>query len=344
MREKCVNARSDRTGELSRRALLRVSAGLTLAGLLGPRAVADEAAPPPPAAPLPPPWWLKLPAPRSRVVMLSAAATIKTALPTATVADAMLAQALMQLTDAAAAAAAWRKVLGQSRQIVVKFNSVGAARLGTNDNLARALLGQLRTAEYDLGRVTLLEAGPGVASESGCARAPIGWAGAVRVGDGVEQLCRAVDEADAVINVGLLKTHRFAGMSAAMLNLAYGIIRRPARYHANGCAPFVGQIIASPPVAQKLRINIVNAFRILVRGGPDVDAAAMEAVEPYNALLAGFDPVATDFVAQDALIAERRRLQLGERLDVPYLSAAAEDSVGRAGWGAVERVVRELQP
>lgn len=391
MRNKCVKP-ADQTP--SRRDVLLAAAATAVGGLVSaavgaprcgespsgdaPQGDAPTTAPADPAAHEP--WWLgKTPSgtTRSRVVVMSAARVTRGAIPGVSVIDAMLSQSLQLLTNSATDDGAWRAILGDRQKIVIKFNSVGARELGTNEHVARAILRQLRRADYDMSRIVLMEAAPALYPEFGCASPAPTWAGGLEIGPAgkedtppaakpastqtsdrnqitdptdraaqsqptdaaaPEPIAQCVAEAEAIINVGLLKTHRFAGMSACMKNLAYGVIRHPARYHANGCSPFVGRIIGTPQISTPLRLNIVNALRLVIRGGPEVTDGA---VQDYGALLFGFDPVAVDFVAADALAVERKRQGLGG-MTVKYLDDAIASGVGRGDWSRIERMMREV--
>src|SRR6185369_5735245 len=92
----------------------------------------------------------------------------------------------------------------------------------------------------------------------------------VDFGCGTESFVAALDRVTAMINVPFYKTHHLAGMTGCLKNLSHGLIRRPSRFHANGCDPAIGRIAASAPVRRRMRLHIVNALRIVVSGGSNV--------------------------------------------------------------------------
>lgn len=104
-------------------------------------------------------------------------------------------------------------------------------------------------------------------------------------------ISRPVYEADLVVNVPVLKTHRFAGYSCALKNLV-GIVHpryRPSLAFLSGSWH---ERIAELNVAVHPHLNIVDATRIMIAGGPTSGPAA-----EGNLLLFSGDRVALDAVA-----------------------------------------------
>lgn len=283
------------------------------------------------------PWWVDNDADRARVIELYD--------PRLTVADdtrgvvleEVLERGLRVLTNTPTLAAAWHAVLGDARRIAIKFNQVGAETLGTTRTFATSLLSSLAEGGYASERIMLVEVAPAIAQELGTLPVPNDWGPEIWVGDRAEQVCRYVADVDALINVPFLKTHQIAGMSGAMKNISHGCIRHPAWFHANGCSPFVGQVIANPLISSKLKLTVMNALRIVARRGPD--ARAEDIVNAGRALL-GFDPVAVDAFGREMLLAARRHRGWGDdALQVRYLDDANECGIGRGTLQRIERVL-----
>jgi len=239
------------------------------------------------------------------------------------------------LTGALSAEKAWRGILGSAERIVLKFNSVGAQTINTNGMLACVLVNALTDAGYDPEKIALVEAPEHVLSSMHTWKPAKGWGAAIPVGGEQEPLAAYLYDADAIINVPSLKTHQLAGMSGCLKNLSHALMKHPARYHANGCSPYVGQVVGSQEVSKKLRLNVMNALRVVIRNGPD---AREEDIVPYGGLLVGFDPVAVDTAGLELLAVERRRLGLPGGIDVRYLTAAGEAGVGKWRTGQLERL------
>jgi uncharacterized Fe-S center protein len=185
---------------------------------------------------------------------------------------------------------------------------------------------QLERAGYERKRIALIETRVGTSEELGTVEPTIGWGAPIRVGGLPQAIANYLYEADAVINVPFLKTHRIAGMSGAMKNISHAVIRHPARCHANSCSPYVGQVVGNKEISSRLRVNVVNALRTVARNGPE--ASSMDTVQ-CGGLLIGFDPVAVDTVGHELILAQRRKLGIEKIFEVPYLDAAAADGVGR---------------
>ena len=282
------------------------------------------------------PWWMGEKHPRSRVVDVRSDKVLNASVPDLVALGELLDEALCSLTETATPQRAWRSVLGTARRIVVKLNSVGADAIGTSDAMVRVLVGGMKEAGYDPGQIALVEAPQYLTGILGTREPPHGWGSPIVVGGNPEPLAAYLHEADALINVPFLKTHQIAGMSACLKNLSHALIRHPARYHDNGCSPYVGQVVGTQEVSSKLKLNVVNALRVVVNNGPD---ARQQDIVGYGGLLLGFDPVAVDTVGLEMLAVERRRGGLtGGRLDVRYLSSAGEAGVGHWRPGRLERV------
>ncbi len=322
-------------GRISRRGVLAAAGAATLGLLAGagppPESVATEPKPDaqsrPALEPLnPPPWWLTELGPRSRVVEVASPDVLHGPKVDPILLRDTFDMGLRQLTDSPSSAAAWRAALGERRKIVVKFNSVAADIVGTNEPLARVIVESLGDAGWPPEQVALIETPAYVAVDLRTTRAASGWGAPITVGGRQEQLAQYLYDADAIISVGLLKTHQMAGMSGVMKNLSHALMRRPALYHADGCSPFVGQVIGAPAVAGRLRLNVLNAIRVVARNGPD---ATREDVFSYGSVLLAFDPLAIDWVGRSILSEVRHEHELDSSIKVAYLDSAAVLGLGR---------------
>lgn len=318
----------------TRRDVLAAAAAASLS-MLVPRSTAQEAD----DRAGPRPWWLNQATQRSRVVdVRSRTVANGSTIDSILLAD-MLDRGIRNLTGASSRRKAWKKVLGSAYRIVVKFNSVGAGVIRTTEHLARVLAAHMLDAGYDASGISLVEAPQFLTQELGTSPVSRGWAGAIRVADNEEQLARYLLDADAVVNVPFLKTHQIAGMSCCLKNISHAVIRHPARYHANGCSPYVGQVVSSQEVASKLRLNVVDALRLVVRRGPD---ATNKDIMTYGGILFGFDPLAIDQVGYSILAVERRRVGLLAEINAPHLVSAARMGLGRAHPADIERLALEM--
>ena len=141
---------------------------------------------------------------------------------------------------------------------------------------------------------------------------------------------------DHSINLGVLKHHSIAGMSAGMKNM-YGAIHNPNKYHGNNCSPFAADINNLEPIRGKHRLTVVDAVRVQYDKGPGFSPKYMEY---YNGLILSEDPVAADSVALMVLDHLRTRNGLPPlattNQHVKYLEAGEEIGLGIANINKID--------
>jgi len=237
---------------------------------------------------------------------------------------------LQIVTGSATASDAWNKLLGGDEVIGLKFNHVGAGKIETTIPLARQLVQSLGRAGFAPERIVLIEVPGHLEAALQTKRRVFGWSGGkVHFGSGREELAAVLEEITAIVNVPFLKTHNIAGMTGCLKNLSHALVRRPGRYHAHACTPYVGDIVALPQICLKLRVHIVNAVRAVFTGGP---AARLAGMWPHRGILVSKDPVAADSVGLDIIDEQRSRAGLAPIGDanahVPHVSHAARRGLG----------------
>jgi uncharacterized protein (DUF362 family) len=99
-------------------------------------------------------------------------------------------------------------------------------------------------------------------------------------------------EADVLINVPVLKHHGSTGMTSAMKNLM-GLVADRQFYHRSG----LNECIAEFCLHRKPTLNIVDAYRVTMRNGP-------QRAKPEDLKLMKYLMVSTDIVAIDAASAQ----------------------------------------
>lgn len=229
-----------------------------------------------------------------------------------------LSESLKALTGQSRIDDAWHKILKPDDVILIKFNQSGAENLGTTHAMAAELTESLRKAGWSPSQMMLLEAlgaNPSLLRET---KAPDQrWQNEkVKFGaSGSDTFMAALDQATAVINVPFIKTHHLTTITGCLKNLSHGLIEHPARFHAGRCDPAIAEIVASPAIRSKLRLNIMNGVRCVMEGGPH---ASPDTIMACNTLLIGTDPVACDSAAF-GLINEVRSL----KSKPPLLTGAA---------------------
>ncbi|MDO5675181.1 MAG: DUF362 domain-containing protein [bacterium] len=129
---------------------------------------------------------------------------------------------------------------------------------------------------------------------------------------------RAIMESDAWFNVPILKTHGGAGMTVSMKNLM-GIVWDRGYFHWNDLNQCIADIctLPKPPV-----LNIVDAYRVLLEGGPR--GGRGKDVAMAKGLFASPDMVAVD-TAAIRFFGQLRAMPLQ---NIAYLQKGAELAVG----------------
>jgi len=243
--------------------------------------------------------------------------------------DELLAKTLQTLTGEATTSDAWRSLLGKQRLIGVKFNRSAQRVLDTTAAVADSLLRSMESAGYPRDQVICIEA-PG--EIEGTQPAVVGFdSSAVDFGSGRDELASVLARVTGLINVPFLKTHNLATMTCCLKNLSHGLIKHPARYHDNGCSPYIADINALPQIRKKVRVHLVDALRVVYRDGP---TASSGNVSNEGMLLAGTDPVAVDTVGFSVLNRVRSDASLGllapTTAHVQYLADAHRKGLGVA--------------
>jgi uncharacterized protein (DUF362 family) len=242
---------------------------------------------------------------------------------------------------------AWERLFSPSDVVAIKINGLASGHLSPRTELIWALVDALRSVGIPDGKIIIWERTTRELERSGF---PLQTqADAVRAygtdalrGGGYGRefesfgsvgslVSRIVGEyATALINVGVLKDHDLAGVSAGMKNL-YGIIHNPNRYHDHACDPYVAEVTALASVRRTLRLTIIDAILAQAEGGP---AYRPDWIWPCNRLLVALDPVACDRVAWDLIEEERARRgqpSLAEAQREPrWIASAARLGLGRA--------------
>ena len=106
------------------------------------------------------------------------------------------------------------------------------------------------------------------------------------------EVAKVLDEADLLINVPILKTHVACGVSIGLKNHV-GTVRDCNDIHPNWdiIHQRIADLNACPTIRTKHRLTIVDAIRPMVTDGPGHGTHV-----EYNGIVAGADPVATDYV------------------------------------------------
>ncbi len=252
--------------------------------------------------------------------------------------DELFEKSLAALTRKQTSRDAWRSILMPDDVIGLKFNQSGQAVISTTPTLVDVLISSLVQAGFSAKQIVCVEAPEGTAKKHGTTLPNRGYSTKVTdFASGEDQFASVLDQITALIDVPFLKVHNIAGMTGALKNLSHGLIKHPGRYHANGCSPYIADIVSATPIRSKLRLCIVDALRVAYVGSPEPTASTLH---DSGSLLLSFDPVAADTTGF-AVLNDIRRTHKIEPIakfaaEIPFLAAAHERGVGVAVWHGID--------
>ncbi|MCL2776861.1 MAG: DUF362 domain-containing protein [Polyangiaceae bacterium] len=150
-------------------------------------------------------------------------------------------------------------------------------------------------------------------------------------GTGVRtKFVRYLTEATAVVNFALIKDHSICGYTGLLKNMTHGCTINPSDFHAHHASPQIAQLYAQDVVKSRMRLGIVDGFKVMYDGGPLWKRP--EAVKPHEAVYVATDPVAMDAIGWDIVEkyrADGKLKSLTESGREPaYIKAAADLGLG----------------
>lgn len=268
---------------------------------------------------------------KSTVILVSSSKSLRGGTVNRQVLRTMISDGLCELTGASSLPVAVRRLFSPKDVIGFKFDSVGDDVLQINqpvcEELLRLFVGQ---CGFDESRLVFIGARPDAHHLPRPAGASFGWTRPVNFGSGRDQLAVVLEKITALVNVPLLRADAITGIGGCLKNVTYGFLRHPARFYGNACTPYLADIYSLPIIRDKVRFNMVNALRLLIRS--DV-LDAPNAVATYGRLLFSFDPVAVDATCVEIIEHHRAKAKLPALLsgrDLPrHVVAAWQRGIGQ---------------
>lgn len=276
--------------------------------------------------------------PPSRVVKVAAPEVVHNAAVHRPLLREMVRKVITTLAQARLERDAWHSFLTPGDVIALKFNRSAQAKLGTTEAMAETLIQSLVEAGFSPKQIVCIEEPAGIAKRNGTTPALLGFSPTeTTFASGADQLALVLDQVDAIINVPFLKTHNIAGLTCSLKNLSHALVKHPARYHADRCSPYISDIVGLPAIREKIRLNIVDALRVVYDGGPE---ASTGAIRNHGMILASTDPVSIDTIGLEVLNDTRTHAGLPviaqSAAHIPFLRTAHETGLGIAARYAVD--------
>ena len=141
------------------------------------------------------------------------------------------------------------------------------------------------------------------------------------------EVCLDVFEADKIINVPIAKHHSLCRLTLGMKNWLGGVGGARNQFHQD-----LDKAVVDLAAFFKPRLTVLDAYRILVRNGPQ--GGRPSDTELRKTVAAGVDPVAVDAFAASLFPVEPREL--------PYLALARERGLGEFDLGKVRLEKRKV--
>ncbi len=155
---------------------------------------------------------------------------------------------------------------------------------------------------------------------------------------------KQVTDSTAIIDMTLMKDHSICGFTGALKNLSHGQIVNPQDHHAHRCDPQIPMLVNHPVVRSRMRLHLVDAFKIIYDEGP-LDKNPKRRI-PHGAVYASTDPVALDRIGWEVIANARRDNQLWtlEKLkrEPSYILTAAELGLGVADLNQIRLDTSEI--
>jgi len=256
----------------------------------------------------------------------------------------MFESALTLATRTPSATEAWRSLLSPNDVIGLKFNRSGRRIIATTDVKAEVVVRSLVDAGWKAQQIVCLEVSEATTRRLGTVAPATGFdPRPTRFASGADQLATVLRQITALISIPFLKTHNICTLTCSLKNLSHALVKHPARFHGNGCSPYIADIVATEAIASKLRLAVVDALRVVYADGPLATS--------HNVADAGSILVSTDLVAADAIgLAVMNDVRNQARLSplavspagIPYLVAAHQAGLGVAAPHGIELATASL--
>lgn len=274
--------------------------------------------------------------------------------PTPEAAAEMVERAVKELTGESTLANAWRKFVHPSDVVGIKVNGLGLRNMASNKETVYAIIQGLVAAGVQPANIVILEQWSGFLSATRVQRSemPAGVRTAVhtnsevsaetRVPTGRTWFSRAMLGCTALIGVPLVKDHSLSGFTGAMKNMTHGNIKNPEDFHRNreglNCrSHHIPELFAHDAIRSRVRLHVMDAFKVLYNGGPQDNPAARS---PYESVMVSTDPVALDRIGAE--IVDQFRTQNNMRplersgRPVRYLELAEQLGLGVAARDRIQ--------
>ena len=253
-------------------------------------------------------------------------------------------RSIMEVVGARKPADAWRSLFSPEDHLSIKVNCLGGPAMSTNPLLVLSIIERLKMCGIKERRIIIWDRSSRELEEAGYKLSKggsgiqcygtdeVGYGNTLYEKDSVASLFSKIltDRCNKIINVPILKDHGICGITFAMKN-HFGAIHNPNKFHLNRCNPYIADLNSMKLIRERETLIIGDLTRIQADGGPSYKSRW---AVPYNGVLVGRDPVATDSVALAILQQARRNLGrpdfVSKGIQPDYIDKAGELGVGKS--------------
>ena len=269
----------------------------------------------------------------------------------------MLRRSLQELTGKSDLAQAAGLFVHKDDKVCVKVNGIGTKNMGTNKELVLPFIEAMIASGVKPENITVLEqygsflAGTRIDDKNVPAGVKISlhmnndatMPSRVIPGTGVStKFVRALTEATALINFSLIKDHSICGYTGCLKNMTHGMSINPHDFHTHHASPQIAMMAAQDVIKSRLRLNIVDGFKVMAHGGPLFKQP--QYVVAHESVYVSTDPVAMDAIGWEIVEAERANFKMKSLTDdgrtPAYIKEAADLGLGIADRKSI--VVHEV--
>ncbi len=269
----------------------------------------------------------------------------------------MVDRAVKELSGQTDLGQAWQRFVHANDRVGIKVNGLGLRNMASNKETVIAIINGVMAAGVPAANIVVYDQWQGFlgATRLGRRDVPAGvrllthnnaiLGRETRTPSGRTQYAQALLDCTAVIGVPLVKDHSLCGFTGAMKNMTHGSIKNPEDFHRHQCSPQIADLYNHEAIRSRVRLHVMDAFKVLYDRGPQDNPAARV---PYEAIFVSTDPVALDRLGAEIVDDFRTRNRMttlaARGPPVRYLESAESLGLERGRTATASRFAPSTSP